>query len=669
MLDIAGLRVAYDDGPAIVRGVDLRLRAGETYGLVGESGCGKSTIAYAVERHLEGGGRITGGTIKVDGIDVETLSPGDLRRWRGSVVSLVQQNPTTALNPSMRIGSQLLEVFAGRPGRSADDRDAQIDTVLRRVRFQDPRRIRASWPHQLSGGQVQRVTIAMALLTRPKLLLLDEPTTGLDATIEAEVATLVKEIARDAGDMALLYISHNLGLIARVADRIGVMYAGQIVEEGTARAVLKTPAHPYTRSLLASLPGNPALRPGDRLHTIPGQVPRPEDLGGGCAFLPRCPSAKPGLCDTGVALTLCEAGGEGHVARCLRLGDLADQAFAPQAHSTPARDGSPAIVEIADLDRTFRSRSRFGGASETVVAANGVSFTIGQGEIVSLVGESGSGKSTIARILTGLDTADSGRALGFGVNLAQLPAEERAAALVSAIRIIFQNPDNTLNPAHRIGRILRRALKRGGRPSGADAVADLVRAVRLPSDAASRFPSDLSGGQRQRVAIARALAGRADLIIADEPVAALDVSVQAAIIELLRDVHAGQGSAILFISHDLDLVRHISDRVVVLYRGTVVEQGPAAAVFAAPHHPYTEVLLAAVHPPDPDHDAPEMPFADDSGAGPEPGLCPFVGRCHRSLPVCRHRPAPEQRLAGQHMIRCHIDFDHSPQNTPPQPRG
>ncbi len=653
VLEIEGLRVAYGDGADVLRGVDLTIAPGETYGLVGESGCGKSTVAYAVQRYLGGGGRITGGRIAVDGTDIGSASEAELRRLRGRRMAMVHQNPATALNPAMRIGRQLAETPRLRSGEGGADPTGAILEVLRRVRFQHPEQILRRWPHQLSGGQLQRVVIAMALLARPSLLLLDEPTTGLDATVEGEVASLVREIAEQSGGMAILYISHNLGLIARVADRIGVMYAGQIVEEGTARQVLKTPAHPYARALLASLPGNPSIPPGERLRTIPGLVPRPEDLAPGCAFAPRCYAMRRGLCDRPIPLAMTPApDGGGHVAQCLRLGDVPQPPVEAAPVMPRARDGGR-VVDVTDLSRSFTTRPVFGGRASQVVAANKVSFAIGKGDILSLVGESGSGKSTIARILTGLDVADSGTAMALGTDIARRPAETRTRELITAIRIVFQNPDNTLNPAHRIGRILRRALRRGGRAGSAEEVAALIGAVRLPPDAADRRPGALSGGQKQRVAIARAFAGRADLIIADEPVSALDVSVQAAVVELLRDIQVQHGSAILFVSHDLELVRHISDQVVVLYRGTVVEQGSTAQVFGLPRHPYTEMLLAAVHPPDPDHVAPDLPVCDETAATDMPGLCPFLPRCHRRLPACATTPPPRRVPAEGHAILCH----------------
>ncbi len=510
VLDIAGLSVAYGAGPEVVSGVDLRIGPGESLGLVGESGSGKSTVAMAVMGHL-GPGRVTSGRILLDGADITGLAEPAMRRLRGDRLAMVYQDPIGALNPTMRVGRQLAEA-----ARRRDDPARAIREVLTRTRFPDPERILRRWPHELSGGQAQRIVIAMALLARPRLLILDEPTTGLDVTVEAEVTDLVAEIAA-AGESALLYISHDLNLIAKVTLRVGVMQEGRIVEEGPVGEVLATPQHPYTRHLLDCLPR-----------------------------------------------------GIGKTAR---------------------EGGTPPLVRLDRLTRVF-SGGLFSKGPE-VRAADGVSFHIGRGETVALIGESGSGKSTVARILIGLDTADGGTVDFDGQAIAQLPAGARPRDLIRRIRIVFQNPDGTLNPAHRVGRILARALKRAGKPRDAASVEALLALVRLPPETARRRPAALSGGQRQRVAIARAFAGTPDLVIADEPTSALDVSVQAAIVDLMGDVQQASGTAVLFISHDLALVRSIADRVVVLYQGKIVEEGPAAEIFAAPQHAYTKTLLAA----------------------------------------------------------------------------
>lgn len=636
VLSLDAVHVAYGSGANVVRGVDMVLREGETMGLVGESGCGKSTIAFAIQNYLAGNGRITSGTIAVAGIIVNDLREPALRAMRGRIVSMVYQDPVSALNPSMRLGRQLEEAVLAHRNLSRTEARAEILRMLNRVRLPDPSTLLSRWPHQLSGGQLQRVVIAMALLAQPKLLILDEPTSGLDVTVEADVAALISEIAREAGDMAILYISHNLGLIARVADRVGVMYAGRLVEEGPVRQVLTEPAHPYTRALMACIPGNVGTSAGAPLAAIPGQVPRPENLPPGCSFAPRCGSAQVGICDTSTDVPMEPVGGaDQHFARCLRLGDLSDGAESP-AQTHPGKDyPAEPLLDVTDLTRIFQTRSVLGlKRSSEVRAADGVSFSVGRGEVVALVGESGSGKSTIARILIGLDQADSGAALCLDNDLAHLPAQQRSEALIRAVQIVFQNPDATLNPAHRIGRILSRALKRSGKVHGPGDVERLLSLVRLPPEMAGLYPGALSGGQRQRVAIARAFAGETELIIADEPVSALDVSVQAAIVNLLRDTQAERDNSILFISHDLSLVRHMSDRVIVLYSGQVMEAGRTADVFAGPSHPYTEALLATVHPPDPGHPPAPARCAAKQRSGTDPWVpvrAPLP-QAHRCLP-------------------------------------
>ena len=659
VLEVEELRVAYGENPDVVRRFSLALRAGETFGLAGESGCGKSTFALAVLRHLPKGGRLTGGRVLVDGKNVYALGEPALRRIRAGTVSMVFQDPATTLNPSMRVGRQLSEAVyaARRPGMSGHAKE-EIVAVLERVRIPEPESVLRRWPHQLSGGQLQRVVIAMALLSRPRLLILDEPTTGLDATVEAEVAGMVSGITRKAEDMATLYISHNLGLIARVADRVGVMYAGELVEKGPVRNVLKTPAHPYTKALLHCTPGHGSDARRAALIPIPGQVPGPGDAPDGCRFAPRCAYREPGLCDVPPDLAMLPAGepGSPHIASCRRILEVRAAESGDDASHLERPDAvGEEILDVREISRVYRHSGLFGGrtGSETH-AVDQASFSVRSGEVVGLIGESGSGKSTLARILAGLDEADGGTAVFRGKDLAHLPAGKRPKEIIRAVQIIFQNPDDTLNPAHSVGRILGRALKRCGRQHSREAVTDLLAQVRMPSESADWRPGALSGGQIQRIAIARAFAGDAELILADEPVSALDVSVQAAVIGLLRETQEESGAAVLFISHDLGLVRHISDRVVVLYRGTVMETGTVHQVFHPPSHPYTEALLAAVHPPDPDYVLQPIQ-APDERAPPLRTGCPYVHRCHRRMSRC-HTEYPPRRAGGAgHVILCHHD--------------
>jgi peptide/nickel transport system ATP-binding protein len=668
VLQIEGLSICYRSGRGLLPAVqhfDLTLKAGETYGLVGESGCGKSTVAFAVMGHLAENACVTAGRILVDGENVVGLDEPGLRRLRGAAIAMVYQDPAAALNPVMTIGWQLKEALDAHRRLPAVAARAEILAVLARVRLPEPARLLKRYPHQLSGGQLQRIVIAMALLARPRLLLLDEPTTGLDVTVEASVVALIAELAANSG-MALLYISHNLGLIARVCSRVGVMYGGQLVEEGTVRQVLKGPRHPYTKALIDCLPDVKGRSRQNRLAAIPGQVPSPASLPAGCLFAPRCTHARPGLCDVTPPPQM-ESLSDGYRVRCLRAQEIPAGA-PPVAFPGRSRARPETRLRLDGVTRIYGGGSTFWqvlglARDQGLRAADAVSFDVGRGETVALVGESGSGKSTLARILIGLDSATAGRALYDGTNIACLPARSRPEALIRALQMVFQNPDGTLNPSHRVHRILARALKRLGhrdRHAVNARIAELLRLVRLPADAAARFPQELSGGQRQRVAIARAFAGEPELIIADEPVSALDVSVQAAIVNLLIDVQDIAGTAILLISHDLALVRHVADRVVVLYRGKVMESGSVEAVFSAPSHPYTESLLAAVHPPDPDHQparlaVPADGLCQDIDAAPSAEGCPFAPRCHRRIgTLCFEHPPPlREGSSDDHRILCH----------------
>jgi peptide/nickel transport system ATP-binding protein len=661
-LAIDGLTIAYtgETGRTLaVRDLSLTVASGETYGLVGESGCGKSTAALAMLGYLPPNGRRLAGRLLLEGEDLMSASAQRLRALRGPGVAMVHQDPVGALNPVLTLGRQLLETLrAHRPASEQAMREQAI-AMLGRVALPEPASFLGRYPHQASGGQLQRIVIAMALLARPRLLVLDEPTTGLDVTVEAEVARLVADLARDF-DMAVVYISHNLGLIARVCQRIGVMYAGELVEQGAVDEVFERPQHPYTRGLIACLPRIAGGHTPARLATIPGRVPRLDQAPLGCAFAPRCPHVQPARCTGAGPIALAMAAG-GSSVRCVRVGEIG-QAMEQAPPRQPRIGDAAQRLSLRDVTKHYGragglwARLMPDGVDPAMAAAAKVSFDVGQGEIVGLVGESGSGKSTLARIVAGLEQASAGKVLFHGIDIAGLRPRQRPAGVVSAVQIVFQNPDRTLNPAHRVARILARALRRSNRPDAlpmARRVAALLERVSLPAETAGQWPHALSGGQRQRVAIARALAGDPELVLADEPVSALDVSVQGAIINLLLDVRDSSGAAMLFISHDLALVHAIADRVVVLRRGQVMETGPRNAVFTAPHHPYTRTLLAAVGaaPDLPPRPSPELPAGASLG-------CVHAAEC-RSLigPVC-WREAPPLRQAGPgHLIRCHRPLD------------
>jgi peptide/nickel transport system ATP-binding protein len=662
-----GYRVRGDQ-QRVVRDVSLHVARGESFGLVGESGCGKSTIALAIVRYLARNGAVTNGSIEIDGRDVLSLRGENLRQLRARTVSMVYQEPGRALNPSLLVGRQVAEVYeiAGVDRGEARDR---AEEILGRVRIADPASVMDRYPHQLSGGMLQRVVIAMALASEPSLLILDEPTTALDATVEAEVLELIKNL-RTEFNTSLLFISHNLGVIARMCDRVGVLYAGELVEEGPATEVFRSPRHPYTVGLLRSIPRRDyadGTRP--QLATIPGSLPAPGSQITGCIFADRC-----GLADERCrteAPPIYEIGG-GRGSRChyheraetvpaaTVEADSPDpgegsQAGADAAGTGPA-PGPPAdegpVIRVRGVSKTFR----MGG--ESIRGLLDVDLDINAGETVGLVGESGSGKTTLARILMGLTGPDEGAEVTLdGQPLAPL-ATKRPAAAHKALQIVFQNPDSALNRRHSVRGLISRSLSKLGGYHGeqlTQRLRSLVASVRLPERYLPMRPSQLSGGLKQRVAIARAFAGDPRVVVCDEPTSALDVSVQAAILNLLTDLQRRNRVAYLFISHDLGVVRYLADRIVVLYLGRVMEVGPADKVLAGPHNPYTEALLSAV----PDLDDLErlrirLEGEIPSAASPPSG-CPFQTRCPRKLGEICETTEPElvEEEPG-HGIRCHI---------------
>ncbi|PSC03644.1 ABC transporter ATP-binding protein [Alsobacter soli] len=649
--------------------LSLTIRAGESYGLVGESGCGKSTLLMAILGYLGPTGRIANGRIVFDGMDVTKADAAALARIRGRGVSIVYQDPNAALNPTLTIGRQLAEVPMLHEGLDGASARARARRILTDVHLPDPDAVMDRYPHQLSGGQKQRVVIAMALLANPKLLLLDEPTTGLDVTVEAAVLDLVNELREKYGT-TLLYISHNLGVIAKVCDRVGVMYLGDLVEEAPVEELFARPRHPYTRRLLACVPRLDSDKHTTTFLPIPGQPPSLGSRPRGCSFGPRCAGFEPQRC--GMAPIAEEETDPGHAVRCVRWRELDQFESRDKEHVAPASPSAEKVLEAIDLSKVYELGNAFFGFSSArqLVANEDLSFDANKGEILAIVGESGSGKSTFARILAGLQDASGGKLRVLGEDLSRMPASRRTMEQLAAVQMVFQNPDATLNPSHTAGFSIGRALRKFGiarsRKEIDSRVRDLFAMVRLSPHLARQRPGRLSGGQKQRVAIARAFAGDPKMLVADEPVSALDVSVQAAIVNLLLQIQARRGATIVFISHDLALVRHLADRVVVMYLGRVMEMGPVASIFAPPYHPYTEALLAAVPVPDPTVKQKHLRL---EGEPPSPinvpAGCRFAARCPRKVgAICDNTPPPERDAGGGHMIACHIPIEELKAVTP-----
>ena len=637
---------------------------GEAMGLVGESGCGKSTVALGVMRDLGVNGRIVGGTIRFKGRDLTAMSPEELRRIRGSEIAMIYQEPMASLNPAMKIGRQLMEVPRIHEGTARGDARDMARQVIADVKLPDPDRILDAYPHQLSGGQQQRIVIAMALMSKPSLLILDEPTTALDVTVEAGIVDLVKGLGEKYGT-SMLFISHNLGLVLDTCDRLCVMYSGEAVETGSIADVFDRMRHPYTQALFRSIPLPSANKSSRPLVAIPGNFPLPHERPPGCNFGPRCDYFEAGRCDAQEIPMFGVGGDERHDTRCLRHDEIDWDAPLKDVVTREKSEPGPVVLKMENLKKYYEvaANALFGGRGEKkVVKANEtLSFEARESETLAIVGESGCGKSTFAKVLMGLETATEGTITLDNRSIEDVPIEKRDTKTISDVQMVFQNPFDTLNPSMTVGRQIMRALEifRVGKTEEdrRTRMLELLDLVKLPREFADRMPRQLSGGQKQRVGIARAFAGDARIVVADEPVSALDVSVQAAVTDLLMEIQRRNKTTLLFISHDLSIVRYLADRVMVMYLGHVVELGTTDEVFAPPYHPYTEALLSAVPIADTRVEKKRIVLDGDipSAMNPPPG-CPFQTRCRWKSEVpgnrCETEVPPQKRLPSGHQIKC-----------------
>ncbi|MFI6320181.1 dipeptide ABC transporter ATP-binding protein [Nonomuraea sp. NPDC050556] len=620
--------------------VNLEVRQGETLGIVGESGSGKTMTVLSVMGLLPQGGQVVGGQIRFDGRDLLGMSPQELRRVRGVEMGMVFQDPLTSLNPTMKIGAQVAEPLRAHQGVSkAEARDRAIE-ILRRVGMPRPDKIVDNYPHQLSGGMRQRAVIAMALIRNPRLLIADEPTTALDVTTQRQILELIDDL-REEFRMAVILVTHDLGVIASRADRVAVMYAGRVVESATTAELFRAPKHRYTEALMHSLPESAS---DGKLYSIPGMPPDLSLPLVGCRFAERCRFATEECRTTDVTLA-----GEDHRFACLHP-VTSPVSFAPSSQGASREISGESVLSVRDLVKTYD-----GPHKGVVSAVAGVSFEVRAGETLGIVGESGCGKSTVGRLVAGLEEPTGGQIVLDGTDIATLDRRARRA-MHRQVQLMFQDSYAAMNPRMRVEGILAEPLEIqqvGDAAARRTRVAALLDQVGLPSRAVERYPHEFSGGQLQRIGLARSLALSPRLIVADEPVSALDVSIQAQVLNLMRDLQRDLGLSYVFISHDLSVVDYMADRIGVMYLGKLVEIGPARQVVRAARHPYTQALIDAVPSPDPGH-APSPATAIQgelpSALNPPTG-CRFRTRCPLAQDIC----ATEPPLQGEeHQVACHF---------------
>ena len=651
-----GFRSKKGEEILILRNISTNIKKGETVGIVGESGSGKSTLALAMMGYVKHGLYTIGGECEFNSSNLLAMNSRELEKIRGRKIAMIPQNAGQALTPNLKIGYQIDEALQLHSSLNKQQRDEKISELLNKVRLPSPDTIALRYPHELSGGQQQRVAVAMALAGKPDLLLLDEPTTGLDVTTQAHVLELLNFIAKDTGT-SMVYVSHDLGAIAQVSDRIIVMYSGEIVLEGPSRSILKKPIHPYTFGLLKSIP---KLSLAGLPESMPGSQPQPGSISRGCSFYDRCNFSSERCKNNSPELEYLEDLKTS--IKCFNYKNLInDNEVNQNVRKINTKSQDKEILTLSEVSISYAKQKLldqvFNKITDDNPTVKDININIKKGETIALVGESGSGKSTILKSIAGLLRTKDG-VITFDQNR-KLPSDLklRNPNELRIIQLIFQNPDESLNPNHTVEEIISQPLKLYFGLKGEELkknIIELLEKVRLGEFYMSRYPRQLSGGEKQRVAVARAFAAKPDIILCDEVTSALDVSVQAAVLNLLQQLKEDFGTTYIFVSHDLAVVRAISDRVAVLYQGRLCEVGPSKDVYQFPSHPYTEVLLGAVLEPDPDI-KPKLVAEDIVEEKPPQKGCSFQGRCSRIVgDICKNEIPPWQLTDSGNSIRCHI---------------
>ena len=653
ILDIQHLNVQFNtfDGKfSAVRDVSLTLGRNESIGIIGESGCGKSTLAFSVMRYLASNAEVDGKLI-FNGKDLMENTESEMDKIRGNRIAMVFQNPSTSLNPALTIGFQLDEV--GIMHQKLGKKEARIASLaaMDLMNIGDPKGTARRYPHQISGGIQQRICIAMAILCKPDIMILDEPTTALDVTTEAVILESIKDL-KDKLNMSLIYISHDMGVINKVSEQIVVMYNGEVVEQGPKAKIFEHPSHPYTRALINCMPRGGVVKENTKLNTIKGYVKRRGIVEGGCPYADRC-DARNDTCEAKYGIRTIETS---HTAAC-------DRAYADDIEDTIQKKRKPRVREVAPKEPVsilqLEDLHKIYGSRRKVYAVNGVDVEVNSGTVMGIVGESGCGKSTTGHMVAGLYKPTKGKMTFDGTNITK-GWKQRSPETLKDIQLIFQNPGRSLNPSHTveqiIGRPMKTLLQMKSKEERRKKIISMLHKVDLGDEYLEKKPNQLSGGEQQRVAIARALSISPKMIVCDEPTSALDVSVQASVLNLLNDLQHDSEVTYLFISHDLNVINYLSDTIMVMYAGKICEYGKRDEVMGKPFHPYTEALLSAM--PEVDPTKQKDPIRLEGGL-PDPAKkprgCPFAGRCHKQVgKICEEQYPPMVRFSETHYYNCHI---------------